>query len=198
MDPSDLALGSEVLQKRWRELQKNGQRAKELAGVLSEPQLWWRSEEGRWSVGECLDHLVRTGEAYLDVIDPALEKARAQGQTAQGPPHRNFLERFLVNGVKPPVRIRIPAPSSVRPRRPGAGDDSSVRPLARFRELRERYAERLRSSDGIDLQRTRLRSPFLPILSMSLDTALAVVCGHERRHLAQAERVRRSDGFPSA
>lgn len=198
MGAFDLRLDSDVLDQRWGEFRQNGERARDLAGGLSEEQLWWREDESSWSVGECLDHLVRTGEAYLEVIDPALEKARSQGRRPLGSPRRNFLERFLVKGVEPPVRMKIPAPSRARPQRPGEGRVSTASPLDSFVELRERFAERLERSDGIDLQRTKLRSPFLSILPLSLDTAFAVVSAHERRHLGQAQRVLDHPGFPAA
>ena len=48
--------------------------ARYLSDSLSEAQFAWRPGVGRWSVGECLDHLTITTELTLGGIRPALER----------------------------------------------------------------------------------------------------------------------------
>ena len=62
-------------------------------------------------------------------------------------------------------------------------------PLPAFLELRGRLRERLEAADGLDLGRVRVRSPFIPLLSVDLGSAFALVAVHERRHLWQARQV---------
>lgn len=114
-----------------REIDANREEAVALASGLTPSQLWWRPEEGRWSVGECLDHLVRTGEAYLDVLDEAIEAGWERRLTGHPPFRRTLLGRWIVRTLEPPPGLKIRAPSRIRPRRPeepGAGIGSTPDP----------------------------------------------------------------------
>lgn len=201
--PREAALESPELQARWRELRETGELAAELAGDLTERQLWWRPSPERWSVGECLDHLVKTGEEYLVVLDEATAKGRAAGRTGTGPFRRTFLGRWIAGTLEPPPGSRFPAPKVIRPRRPAepaseAGEADGESPLPAFLELRSRLRERLEAADGLHLGRVRVWSPFIPLLSVDLDSAFALVAVHERRHLWQARQVREHPEFPKA
>lgn len=191
------------LRERWRELRETGEQAAQVAADLSAEQLWWRPGPARWSVGECLDHLVKTDEEYLVVLDAAIERGRGRGRTGSGPFRRTFLGRWIARRLEPPPGMRFPAPKVIRPRRPaesgsGAGVAGGESPLPAFLELRSRLRERLEAADGLDLGRVRVHSPFIPLLSVDLDSAFALVAVHERRHLWQARQVREHPEFPAS
>ena len=177
-------------------------------------------------MGECLDHLVRTGEAYLEVVDEAVEKAWGKKLIGDPPFRRTLVGRWVVRTLEPPPGLKIPAPRGIRPRRPeqvpggdpGGGpspagaaadpggvadpgeqsapgeDDQS--PLPRFMALRGRLAQRLGDAKGLDFGRVKVRSPFVPLLRVDLESAFLVVAAHERRHLWQARRVTEEEDFP--
>lgn len=198
-----------------REIDANREEAVALASGLTPPQLWWRPEEGRWSVGECLDHLVRTGEAYLVVLDEAIDAGWEKRRTGHPPFRRSLLGRWIARTLEPPPGLKVRAPSRIRPRRPeepGAGigstpdateeaagsdeEGSEASPLPRFLALRDRLARRLGDAKGLDAGRVKVRSPFIPLLRVDLVSAFRVVVAHERRHLWQARRVKEEPGFP--
>lgn len=190
------ALHDPALRERWRELTANGQAARELAAPLDPHQFWWRASQGSWSVAECLEHLVLAGQAHLEVIDEAVVGAHAEGRSGSSQSGRGWLGRFLVDAVEPPVRLRIPAPRRIRPERPEDPEAAGLDPLERFLELREEIGRRLKAADGLDTGAVRVRSPFVPLVRISLDAEFAVVTGHERRHLWQARRVLGDRRFP--
>lgn len=192
-------LRSPSLARSWSELRSTGEEAEALAAGLDREQLWWRPGADRWSVGECLDHLVRTGEAYLEVLDEAVGEGRRRGRVADGPHRPGLVGRWLVRLLEPPPGLAVPAPARIRPTRPGVGGGETGRdpdPLAAFLVLRGRLAEHLEAADGLDLGRIRVPSPFVPLLTFDLGSAFRVVAAHERRHLWQARRVREAEGFP--
>lgn len=195
----ELDLRTEALAESWRQLRSAGEEAADLAGGLTRGQLWWRPGPERWSVGACLDHLVRTGEAYLEVVDEHIDEARRREWLAEGPHGRTLVGRWLPRLLEPPPRLRVPAPRRIRPRttkpeRPatGARDD----PLRRFLALRSRLGERLEASEGLDLGQIRMPSPFFSWVRFDLGSAFRIVAAHERRHLWQARRVLQAEGFP--
>jgi hypothetical protein len=68
--------------------------------------------------------------------------------------------------------------------------------MREFQEWQERFADRLRAADGLDLRRIRSRSPAVTRLTYSLGTAFAIFLAHERRHLWQARGIRNDRAFP--
>ncbi|MFW6192910.1 MAG: DinB family protein, partial [Gemmatimonadota bacterium] len=181
-------------------LRSAGEEADELASGLTPDELWWRPAHDRWSVGECLDHLVRTGEAYLGVMNDAVEEGRRDGLLDGGSYRPGLLGRWLPRMLEPPPRLKIRAPRSIRPRRPAAGgpeQSPDADPLREFLALRDRLGERLQAADGLDLGGIRVASPFISFLRFDLGSAFRIVAAHERRHLWQARQVRKEDRFPA-
>lgn len=198
MHTTDPDLESEELRGSRAEFREAGERAKELTSGLEPSQLWWRPEPDDWSIGECLDHLVRTGEAYLEVLDDAIRDGRRQDLRIDGNYRPSLVGRWLPGFLEPPPGLKVPAPGVIRPRRPDPdGSHRGDAPLAAFLELRERYDRRLEAADGLDLGRIRVRSPFVFLLRFDLGSAFRVIAAHERRHLWQAGRVREVEGFPA-
>ena len=205
-----------------REFEASEEEATAVASALTSTQLWWRPGPDRWSVGECLDHLVRTGEAYLEVIDEAIEAGWEKRLTGRPPFRRTLLGRWFARALEPPPGLKLPAPGRIRPRRPGGpggpepaqrpgveagaaaatepgrgGEGASTTsPLPRFLALRDRLARRLGDAKGLDIGRIRVRSPFVPLVRVDLESAFRMVAAHERRHLWQARRVKEEEGFP--
>ena len=67
--------------------------------------------------------------------------------------------------------------------------DDAVR---EFLTLQDRYMETLQLASGVDLARTKVASPAMSLLKLSLGQWLNSMEGHQRRHLWQArEAVRR-------
>jgi len=200
-------LRSEELRASREELRLAGEEAKELAAGLTSGQLWWRPEPDRWSVGQCLEHLVLAGEAYLEVLDDAIEEGRRRELRTEGSYSPNLVGRWLPGVLDPPPGLKIPAPRRIRPRPPerkapdaaggdGAPLDDEAGPLPDFLALRNRFEERLAAADGLDLGRLRVPSPFVPLIRFDLGSAFRVIAAHERRHLWQARQVREAEDFP--
>jgi len=202
--PPDLR--SEELAQSWRELRAAGEEAESLTADLSPVQLRWRPSPERWSIAECLEHLVLTGEAYLDAIDAAVEEGRRSGRVGGGSYRRSLVGRWLMRLLEPPPGVKVPAPPMIRPQdpeaesagAPGGASGSEGDPLSAFLALRPRFAERLAAADGLDLARVRLSSPFFALIRFDLGSAFRLVTAHERRHLWQARRVREAEDFPEA
>lgn len=179
------------------ELEENVLEARDVAGGLSGDELRRRPGPDAWSVAECLDHLVRTGEAYLPALDRALARARGEGLRSDGPFSRGFLGRWLVRGMEPPPSLEVPAPAAFRPDLPEEVSAGEGNPLERFREHQEELADRVREADGLDLEAVKVPPPVLSFLRINVYAALAYLAAHQRRHLWQARRVVDRIGSPA-
>ena len=172
------------------ELSANDQTAQALAAGLTEEQFNWQPAMGSWSVGQCLEHLCRTNEAYLASISAALKENRDSPveQITPGWFGRWFIRSF----VEPsPNSKRVSAPAKIRP---AARVDLAV--LDRFLSSNNSCREFIVRTCGKDINRIRFWNPFVPGIRFTVGTGLEIITGHERRHLLQAERVRDSVNFP--
>jgi hypothetical protein len=172
------------------ELSANDQTAQALAAGLTEEQLNWQAAPGSWSVGQCLEHLCITNEAYLTPISVAL-KDKPDSPAEQITPGR-FGRWFIRSFVEPsPNSKRVPAPPKIRP---AARVELAV--LDRFLSGNKSVRELIVRTRGKDVNRIRFWNPLVPGVRFTVGTGLEIIAGHERRHLLQAERVRDSVNFP--
>ena len=159
----------------------------QLCAGLTEAQLAWRQDPSRWSIAENLVHLKVTADVFLPSLDQAMADARRRHLYADGPFSLGTMGRFYVWYVKPPVRIRLRAPKPLKPLLEGPATEA----LPQFLHSQELILQRVESANGLDLQGARWSNPLATFIRMNLLTIFSVCCGHERRHLWQAQNVRR-------
>lgn len=158
-----------------------------LCAGLSEAQLGWRPEPGRWSIAENLWHLRTTSRVFAPAADRAIEEARQKKLFSPGPFRLTRMGRFFVWWVEPPPVVRLPAPKPLRPQVEGPAGDA----LAAFLESQQWMLQRIEAASGLDLNRARVISPIASYIRMDLLALFCVFAGHGRRHLWQAGNVRR-------
>ncbi len=164
-----------------------------LAGRLSDVQFSWKPEPAQWSVGECIEHLNATARSYLPCLDESIAEAIRKGWYQPGPFRYGMFGRMAVAMMEPPPRMRWRSPKTFEPEAPR----TRARTLAAFRAYQVQYVDRLRQADGLDLVRTRTRSPQpYTWMQLSLGSAFHLMLAHQRRHLAQAAAITQSPTFP--
>ncbi len=132
---------------------------------------------------------------YIGKMEPAITKARGAGQVGSEPYGRGTLAgRLLVGFLGQPGKT-VRAPGVFRPRSSRLDLDEVS---GAFRERSAKMIELAVQADGLDLGRIRIATPVSPVLRLSLAQAFEVHVLHTPRHLAQADRVRRHEGFPSS
>jgi hypothetical protein len=164
--------------------------ARALTAGLADERGGWRPETGSWSVAECLDHLASANRVYLVAMKEPAIRAREQGRFRRGPAAPGFVGRWFMRTIEPPVKtaFRLKAPRIIEPR--AAPPLASA--FASFRTSQDEVRAFLRAYADLDLAAVRFPNPFVRGIRFSLATGLHVITAHERRHLWQAWRVRRS------
>ena len=96
------------------ELSGNDQTANSLVSGLTEEQLNWQRVPGSWSIGQCLEHLCITNEAYMPRLSAALQ-GKADSPVEQIVP--GLLGGWFIRSfVEPsPNTKRASAPAKIRP-----------------------------------------------------------------------------------
>ncbi len=176
------------------EAARNSAAARQLFSGLSETQLNWKPAPDKWSIAQCLDHLAVATSKFGPYFTAALARARKKWPVTSSPSYRpTLIGGLLIKQVVPETGRNLSAPKVFRP------SESNIHAsLESFLEQQERFIKFVRETDGVDYNKTRLRSPVTPLMRYSLADAFVVTVVHGQRHLAQARRVREMSGFPKA
>ncbi len=166
------------------------QRARELFGALDAAQLNWTPWEDAWSVGQCLDHLVKANDPYFAIFRDVAAGTHTKTFWEQIPIVPGICGSLVLNTVRPENTRKARAPRIFQPGRSAVPTDVVDHFCAQQRKL----AEAMASLDGIDLDNTIVTSPVARFITYSLRHALSIVVEHEKRHMNQAERVLRALG----
>ena len=174
------------------ELQRQSAETESLASGLSETALNWQPNGGKsWSVAQCLDHLVIMNRIYVEALRDAVENNRDQLEPRKNPMQPSgWLMRLFISYEEPPPKIKLPAPRKISP---PSQLTSAV--IDDFQALQKQLADFVRQWGGADLGDLRVRDPLFP-LHLTADTQLLIIAAHNRRHLWQAENVKKNVEFP--
>lgn len=158
-----------------------------LVRPLDAERLFRRPPNGGWSVGEVLEHLCVSAEAYGPLILGLLRAARPDAAAPLREWTPTFFGKLLVRLLGAPRKL--PAPRQIRPSaspRGGVAEHFLAQHLA--------LATRLDDAMGFDWNALRLQSPLVPrfvrpLATMNLGDAFSVEVVHAERHASQMERV---------
>ena len=161
------------------------EQARNLVSTLGVERVTERPAPNRWSVAECLAHLNINSEAYLPVWREALREARDHGLTGTGPFKLDLWGRVWVWVLEPPPKFRFPAPRAFQPVVVPSGEEV----LPAFLNCQEQVLRCIARSEGIAIDRIKIRSPFDRRVRYSVWSSFRANLAHHRRHLWQAGRV---------
>jgi uncharacterized damage-inducible protein DinB len=168
-----------------RDIADSRRRAEALVSGLSAEQLTWRPGPGKWSIAECIAHLNMTATTVQKLMARGIEQGKQEMKLGDGPFSIGPKGRLMVWIAEPPPKFRLRAPETVRP--PAAIDDP-LQLLPAFMKTQDEWERLLREQEGLDLARIIAgQGPF----RMRLAAVLPWMMAHQRRHLLQAENVKR-------
>lgn len=182
-----------LLQTVITETGKNSVAARELVADLNETQLNWKPAPDKWSIAQYLEHLTVATAEFEPYFTKAINENREKRRAANSPAYRpTFLGGLLIKYLLPDSTTNLRAPKLLQP------TSSQIEgSLEKFLGQQEKFLDFVRQADGIDYNKTRLRSPVTALMRYSLADAFVLTVVHEQRHLGQARRVRETPGFPN-
>jgi hypothetical protein len=180
-----MTLNSE-LQKVAQGCEQAKHRVRQLFEGLNEEQSTKRPDSRRWSIAECIAHLNLIGDIHLRVLDEAIERGLEQRIYAKSPFRYGWLSRRFVAGTEPPSRLKLTAPKRIQP-----VDFVFERLLPDFLKLQDEIVARVEKAAPLDLVRIKIPFQFFKLFRLNLGAYFEQAMAHERRHLWQAEQVRR-------
>jgi hypothetical protein len=156
-----------------------------MARVASDEIFAWQPDQGRaWSVGQCLDHLVKTNRMYLASIRDALAHAPRASEAVTAPIRSTWIGRKFAAAMEPGTR-KMPTLRKLQPQLA----TNRARVWSDFVRGLDEIEAVLRDAETIDLNRVTFASPFFKLSRVRAGTGFRILLAHARRHLQQAERV---------
>ena len=155
-------------------------------------QLNWRPDAAKWSVAQCLDHLLTANRLMFRAADDALNEASPRTLWQRLPIVPGVMGRFMVRSLAPGAGRKLTAPSTARP----AASDIAADVIQRFVAQHRDAARRSRALDAQRAERTIMTSPFIRVVTYSVLDGWRLVLAHDRRHVEQARAVMRLPAFP--
>src|SRR6476646_6761952 len=128
---------------------------KNTFGALSAEQLNWKPGPESWSVGQCLDHLIKSNEEFYPELDELAAGTRKNTFWQNWSPLSGIAGMFLVNtlkkdGQKVKTNQKMTPPS-----------DIPADIVHKFAAHQAQFIEKIRSTANADWRKTVLTSPFV-------------------------------------
>jgi len=162
-----------------------------LTKDLSDEQFNWKPSPKKWSVAECLDHLIVSGNKMIPYMTKGVAKGHKRKMFGDAPFFTGFVGKWFLSGSgkggKP-----MPAPKVFIP---SSSDFKKKFVLDEFMLLQDSYLSLLEQSEGLNLSKIYVRSAITPFLRFNLATWFQAMPGHQLRHFDQIRRVLNSEGF---
>ena len=175
-----------------RELEQIARDAQAAFGALDARQLNWKPDAARWSVAQCLEHLLAANRLMIRSASDALSPAHARTLWQRLPGLPRLLGPMMVRSQAPESTRRFTAPPAARP----ATSDVAADIVERFVEQHRNAAGQVSRLDEGVADATIMASPFMSVITYSVLDGWRLMVAHDRRHLAQARRAVDAPGFP--
>jgi DinB superfamily len=173
------------------ELVATDARLQAAAGTLGDRGLNWPPQNGGWSIGRVLEHLVVAADSYLTPMRRLVSDASQRPGPSGDPTWRpSLMGGFLAKSLR--SARKSPAPRAYLPAlvpRPNV--------LAELRARLRDTALLLERARPLEWERIRLSSPVSRLIRLNLGDCFAINVAHAHRHAGQIERIRSDPGFPS-
>ena len=161
-------------------------------GSLNARQVNWRPDAAKWSVAQCLEHLLAANRLMLAAAQRALDDSQPRTIWQRLPGLPGLFGRMLIRSQAPQATRKYTASPLAQPAASDIAPDVVDRFVAQNREI----VAWLRGLDERRAARVVMTSPFVGFIVYSVLDGARLVLAHDHRHIEQARRVTQSPGFP--
>ncbi|GAB3834326.1 DinB family protein [Hymenobacter jeollabukensis] len=153
---------------------------------LSEDQLNRGPAPGKWSVGQCLEHLNIIGGLYLPVMNQRLRRAQERGTQPAEFVKNGYFGKKLTVAMQTPAREKpLRTPQQYAP----SGSRLPRTVVEVFLRQLDDLSHQLQVARTVNANAVRIPNAIVPLLRLRLTDQFAFLIAHLQRHIAQAERV---------
>ncbi|WP_426493030.1 DinB family protein [Hymenobacter sp. 102] len=153
---------------------------------LTDDQLNRGPGPGKWSVGQCLEHLNIVGGLYLPVISRKVKAAKERGSAPADTVAHGFFGRKMTEAMRAPATEKpIKSPQQYAP----SGSRLPRTVIEVFSRQLDELSNLIEQARRVNANAVRIPNPIIPLLIPRLTDVLELLVEHIKRHIGQAERV---------
>jgi len=159
---------------------------------ISLEQLNWKPAPGSWSIAQCLDHLIIADSAYFPDLKNITEGNFKMDLWEKYSPFTRLCGQLLKYRLQEQVKRKMIAPKKIQPQK----SDTELDLIDKYLKNLDIFLALISNCKNVDIDKTIITSPTIRIVTYSLRDAFTFLFQHEHRHINQAIRVKRNEGFP--
>jgi hypothetical protein len=159
------------------------QKLKSVVSGLTDEQVSFRPQETSWTIGEIVEHISIVENGIATICSRLLQKSAEENVAGDG--RANFSSEFLEKAAGLPDRRtrKLQAPERVVP----TGTLSLAEAFARMEQTAGLLNEIRPGLETVDTRKFKFPHPYFGDLNAA--EWIAVIGGHERRHIDQIEEI---------
>ena len=159
---------------------------------LSNEQLNWKPNLSKWSVAQCLDHLMVSNTSYFPTFEKLIHKTYQLPLAQKLNPFNKIFGPVMVKYLGPQSKQKLKNPKVFKP----STSNLSNSIIEDFSKHQETLATYFRQLNLVDKEKIVITSPASSFVSYSLHHAMQIITVHEQRHVNQALNVLNHPNYP--
>lgn len=154
---------------------------KEHFNDLTPEQVNAQPLKSEWTVGQCFEHLLLSGNPYLERLDKALDVAPKANRKFK----QTFIGKLMLPYIGPNPPFRTPVPSAMQPKE----KLHTIEVIHQFTEQQHSLLNLLEKAKGKDIVKVTITSPFSRLLRLNIGDCFLILNKHGWRHVLQAKTI---------
>ncbi len=139
-----------------------------------------------WNVLQCLEHLNRYADFYIESINEKLKRSTKSASSEKVFKPGYFGNKFYLD-MLPKADGSVKKMKTFKSKNP-TEQESGIESLEKFLDYQEEWLELLDRVKDFNLNRNNCKLT-IPLIKMNLGSTLRFVIAHQERHIQQAERT---------
>ncbi len=151
---------------------------------LDNEKLNFKISPEKWSIAECLDHVISLDKLYIPAIKSALEK-NEKDEYNLNEFTNSFMGKFVLGMFKPEAKFKVKTPQKFQSSK--SNYDSSI--VDDFIDQKKEMIELIEEAKRYEVSRIKITSPTIKLLRMNAGEMFMFLYIHDKRHINQAANV---------
>jgi len=162
--------------------------------ALSNAQMNWKPDVSKWSIAQCIDHLIVSNSTYFPTFDKLINKAYQLPLIQKLNPFNKVFGPIMVKHLGPQSKQKLKSPKIFTPST-STLSSTIIEDFSKHQEVLINYFHQL---NHLDKDTIVITSPVNSFVSYSLHYAMQIIAVHEQRHFNQAMNVLSHPTYPES
>jgi len=168
------------------------QKVSQNFSLLTNEQLNWKPDVSKWSIAQCLDHLIVSNSSYFPTFDKLINKTYQLPLLQKLNPFNKVFGPIMVRHLGPQSKQKLKNPKIFTPST-STLPSTIIDDFSKHQEILINYFNEL---NFLDKDKIVITSPASSFITYSLHHAMQIITVHEQRHINQAKNVLNHPNYP--